>query len=154
MGLLDSLSLPGDAVAIEITEGLLMQVKDSTKLRLEEMRKFGIKISLDDFGTGYSSLSYLKMLDIDYLKVDQSFVRDLEIDPDDRTLCEAMIVMAHKLGLKVVAEGIETQAQLDFLVNAGCDFGQGYLFSKPLPAKDFTDYMLRMSGQARNDLGS
>jgi diguanylate cyclase (GGDEF)-like protein len=154
MGLLDSLSLPGDAVAIEITEGMLMQVKDSTKLRLEEMRKFGIKISLDDFGTGYSSLSYLKMLDIDYLKVDQSFVRDLEIDPDDRALCEAMIVMAHKLGLKVVAEGIETQAQLDLLVNAGCDFGQGYLFSKPLPAKDFTDYMLRMSGQARNDLGS
>lgn len=81
-------------------------------------------------------------------------MRDLEIDPDDRTLCEAMIVMAHKLGLKVVAEGIETQAQLDLLVNAGCDFGQGYLFSKPLPAKDFTDYMLRMSGQARNDLGS
>ena len=153
MTLLDSLNLPGDAVAIEITEGMLMQVKDSTKTRLEEMRKLGIKISLDDFGTGYSSLSYLKMLDIDYLKIDQSFVRDLEIDPDDRALCEAMIVMAHKLGLKVVAEGIETPAQLALLVNAGCDFGQGYLFAKPLPAKDFSDYMLRMSAQIQSGIG-
>jgi len=102
---------------------------------------------------GYSSLSYLKMLDIDYLKVDQSFVRDLEIDPDDRALCEAMIVMAHKLGLKVVAEGIETQGQLDLLVSAGCDFGQGYLFAKPLPAREFTDYMVRMSARVQNGLG-
>ena len=111
------------------------------------MRKFGIKISLDDFGTGYSSLSYLKMLDIDYLKVDQSFVRDLEIDPDDRALCEAMIVMAHKLGLKVVAEGIETKGQFDLLVSAGCDFGQGYLFAKPLPSEEFVNFMASMSGQ-------
>ena len=147
MVLLGTLNLPGDAVAIEITEGMLMQVKDATKLRLEEMRKFGIKISLDDFGTGYSSLSYLKMLDIDYLKVDQSFVRDLEIDPDDRALCEAMIVMAHKLGLKVVAEGIETKGQFDLLVSAGCDFGQGYLFAKPLPSEEFVNFMARMSGQ-------
>lgn len=153
MALLGTLGLPGDAVAIEITEGMLMQVKESTKLRLDEMRNFGIKISLDDFGTGYSSLSYLKMLDIDYLKIDQSFVRDLEIDPDDRALCEAMIVMAHKLGLKVVAEGIETAGQLDLLVKAGCDFGQGYLFAKPVPATEFTEFMFRSDGKVQAGLG-
>jgi diguanylate cyclase (GGDEF)-like protein len=153
MSFLTSLELSADAVAIEITEGMLMQVKESTKLRLDEMRNFGIKISLDDFGTGYSSLSYLKTLDIDYLKIDQSFVRDLEIDPDDRALCEAMIVMAHKLGLKVIAEGIETPGQLELLVNSGCDYGQGYLFAKPAPAVEFTDFMVHTTGTVQSYLG-
>ena len=138
---LGRLGLPGNAVAIEITEGLLLQAKDVTRMCLGEMRNFGMKVSLDDFGTGYSSLAYLKKLDIDYLKIDQSFVRDLEKDQDDRAMCEAMIVMAHKLGLKVVAEGIETPLQREILLNAGCDFGQGYLFAKPLLAVEFARYL-------------
>jgi len=130
---LASIGLPGDAVAFEITENLLMQLEEGTRSRLLAMRDAGMQISLDDFGTGYSSLSYLKSLDIDFLKIDQSFVRDLEDDASDRALCEAIIVMAHKLGLQVVAEGIETPFQRQFLQSAGCDYGQGYLFSRPVP---------------------
>jgi len=92
---------------------------------------------LDDFGTGYSSLAYLKKFDIDYLKIDRAFVSNLETDSDDNALCEAIIVMAHKLGLRVIAEGVETVAQRDLLIAAGCDFAQGYLFSKPVPAALF-----------------
>ncbi|MGP1614848.1 MAG: EAL domain-containing protein, partial [Pollutimonas bauzanensis] len=96
---------------------------------------------LDDFGTGYSSLSYLKKFDIDYIKIDQSFVRNLGPDTDDMALCEAIIVMAHKLGLKVIAEGVETIDQRDLLIRAGCDYGQGYLFSAPLAAEKFSVFL-------------
>ena len=106
------------------------------KTRLLEFRDAGIQVSLDDFGTGYSSLSYLKKFDIDYIKIDQSFVRNLEIDPDDKILCEAIIVMAHKLGLKVIAEGVETEGQCKALAEAGCDYVQGYLFAKPVAADE------------------
>ena len=92
---------------------------------------------LDDFGTGYSSLSYLKKYDIDYLKIDQSFVHNVEPGSDDLALCEAIIVMAHKLGLQVIAEGIETSQQKDLLLAAGCDFAQGFLFFEPVPAAEF-----------------
>ncbi|MCK5354400.1 MAG: EAL domain-containing protein, partial [Methyloprofundus sp.] len=91
----------------------------------------------DDFGTGYSSLAYLNKFDIDYLKIDQSFTRNLVDSSADQALCEAIIVMAHKLGLKVIAEGIETEEQLQLLKAAGCDYGQGYLFSRPVPADEF-----------------
>ena len=94
-------------------------------------------MSIDDFGTGYSSLSYLNKFDIDYLKIDQSFVRNLAPASSDLALCEAIIVMAHKLGLKVIAEGVETEAQRGLLAVAGCDYGQGYLFSQPVPAGEF-----------------
>jgi EAL domain-containing protein (putative c-di-GMP-specific phosphodiesterase class I) len=96
---------------------------------------------LDDFGTGYSSLSYLNKFDIDYLKIDQSFVRDLSPGSSNMALCEAIIVMAHKLGMKVIAEGIETKAQYRLLTEAGCDYGQGFLFSKPVPAEEFDELM-------------
>ena len=105
--------------------------------QLLAFRDAGIQVSLDDFGTGYSSLSYLKKFDIDYLKIDQSFTRNLSPDATDLTLCEAIIVMAHKLGIKVIAEGIETQEQCDLLIAAGCDYGQGYLFSRPVSADEF-----------------
>ncbi|MBI5659077.1 MAG: EAL domain-containing protein [Nitrosomonadales bacterium] len=125
--------MPGQCVAIEITEGLLLNAESSVNDKLLDYRDAGIQVAIDDFGTGYSSLSYLKKFHIDYLKIDQSFVRDLEADANDLVLCEAIIVMAHKLWLKVIAEGVETEAQRDLLIMAGCDYGQGYLFSRPLP---------------------
>jgi len=108
-------------------------------------RDAGIQVSLDDFGTGYSSLSYLKKFDIDYLKIDRSFVQNLGQDSDDIVLCHAIIAMAHKLGLKVVAEGIETRQQRALLESAGCDFGQGYLFSRALPAPEFEELLAGVS---------
>ncbi len=137
LDLLEALRLSGQSVVIEITEGLLLDANSSVAEQLLSFRDAGIQVSLDDFGTGYSSLSYLKKFDIDYLKIDQSFVRNLAIGSDDMALCEAIIVMAHKLGIKVIAEGIETSSQRELLTAAGCDFGQGYLFAKPLPAQEF-----------------
>jgi diguanylate cyclase (GGDEF)-like protein len=125
------------AISLEITEGLLLDARNSIINQLLTFRDAGIQVSLDDFGTGYSSLSYLRKFDIDYLKIDQSFVLNLESDPDNLALCEAIIVMAHKLGLKVIAEGVENRKQSELLQGAGCDFGQGFLFSRPVPADDF-----------------
>lgn len=129
--------LDGQGIVIEITENLLLDVEKETKEKLFDFRDAGVQVSIDDFGTGYSSLAYLKKFDIDYLKIDQSFVRNLETDSENMALCEAIIVMAHKLGLKVVAEGVETEAQRAMLFKAGCDYAQGYLFSKPVPASEF-----------------
>ncbi len=130
---LQELGLSGKHIVIEITEGLLLHVDKAISDILLQFRDAGIQVSIDDFGTGYSALSYLKKFDIDYLKIDLSFVRDLEIDPNDRALVEAIIMMAHKLGLKVIAEGVETEGQRKLLAAAGCDFAQGYLYSKPVP---------------------
>ncbi|TRZ66101.1 MAG: EAL domain-containing protein [Rhodocyclaceae bacterium] len=130
---LQTLGLPGQSIVVEITEGLLLDASSTIFDQLLAYRDVGIQVSLDDFGTGYSSLSYLKKFDIDYLKIDQSFVRNLAPNSDDMALCEAIIVMAHKLSIKVIAEGVETDQQRDLLAAAGCDYGQGYLFSRPLP---------------------
>jgi len=138
---LRELGLPGQSIAIEITEGLLLDADSSVTDKLLEFRDAGMQVSIDDFGTGYSSLAYLKKFDIDYLKIDQSFVRDLVTDPNDRALSEAIIVMAHKLGLKVIAEGVETEAQRALLAQAGCDYAQGYLFSRPVPADEFEELL-------------
>ena len=129
--------LAGDGVVVEITEGLLMDATGSVQQQLRSCAEAGMEIALDDFGTGYSSLSYLRKFDVDYLKIDRSFVTNLAEQSDDRVLCEAIIAMAHKLGLRVIAEGIETVQQRDLLVAAGCDYGQGYLFSKPVTASAF-----------------
>jgi diguanylate cyclase (GGDEF)-like protein/PAS domain S-box-containing protein len=131
------LGLAGQSLVIEITEGLLLDASPAVSARLLEFRDAGMQVAIDDFGTGYSSLSYIKKFDIDYLKIDQSFVRNLTPESEDMALCEAIVVMAHKLGIQVVAEGIETPEQRDLLVAAGCDYGQGYLFSVPLPAAEF-----------------
>ena len=135
--LLKELELTQGGICIEITEGLLLDASSGVSEKLLAYRDAGIQVSLDDFGTGYSSLAYLKKFDIDYLKIDQSFTRNLEEDSSDRTLCEAIIVMAHKLGMKVIAEGVETTAQRDILLAMGCDYGQGYLYSKPVTAQEF-----------------
>ncbi|MBI5007896.1 MAG: EAL domain-containing protein [Nitrosomonadales bacterium] len=134
---LNQLGLPGHCMTIEITEGLLLDASATVKAKLLDLRDAGIQVALDDFGTGYSALSYLKKFDIDYIKIDRSFVRNLSATSDDMALCEAIIVMAHKLGLKVVAEGIETSTQRHLLAAAGCDFGQGHFFSAPLPFDEF-----------------
>ena len=101
------------------------------------MRDAGIQVAIDDFGTGYCSMAYLKKFDVDYLKIDQSFVRGTSPDNNSRTIAETIILMAHKLGLKVIAEGVETPEQRDWLRQVGCDFGQGFLFSPPLPPEPF-----------------
>lgn len=138
---LSHMGLSGDAISIEITEGLIMDTDQSVTDKLLMLRDAGIQVALDDFGTGYSSLSYLQKLDIDYLKIDQSFVEGLSPDSDEQALCEAVIAMAHRLKLKVIAEGIETQEQYTILRSAGCDYGQGYYFSKPLSVLDFEQYI-------------
>lgn len=144
---LQELGLPGQSMKIEITEGLLLDATATVKDKLLDLRDAGIQVALDDFGTGYSSLSYLKKFDIDYIKIDRSFVNNLTATSDEMALCVAIIVMAHKLGLKVIAEGIETLAQRHLLAAAGCDYGQGHLFAPPLPPHEF-ETMLTASMQS------
>ncbi len=134
---LEQQRISGDSIAVEITEGLLLDAEVEVNKKLLRFRDAGIQVAIDDFGTGYSSLSYLKEFDIDYLKIDQSFVRNLGPETSDLALCEAIIVMAHKLGFKVIAEGVETSTQHGLLAAAGCDYGQGYLYSRPLPPEEF-----------------
>jgi len=133
---LKALGMSGQGIVVEITEGLLLDANDNVKDQLLGLRDAGIEVALDDFGTGYSSLSYLKKFDIDYIKIDQSFVRSLTAESDDLALCEAITVMAHKLDIRVIAEGIETEHQCSLLESVGCDYGQGYLFSRPVSAQE------------------
>ncbi len=135
---LKEIGLPARCIAIEITEGLLLDDRPAVAAKLMQFRAVGFQISLDDFGTGYSSMSYLKKFPLDFLKIDQSFVRDMATDHGDQAIVEAIIVMAHKLGLKVIAEGVETLEQCEMLKAAGCDYGQGYLFARPMPAAEMT----------------
>jgi len=134
---LRALGLDGTSIVVEITEGLLLSDSNHVIEQLLRLSDDGIQVSLDDFGTGYSSLAYLQKFDIDYIKIDRSFVRQLVAGSTDLALCQAIIAMAHTLGMKVIAEGIETDAQRQLLTDAGCDFGQGFLFSAPLPADAF-----------------
>jgi len=140
------MGLPGQSLVVEITEGLLLLSSTSVIKQLLEFGNEGMQVALDDFGTGYSSLSYLKKFNIDYLKIDQSFVHNMATEPRDMALCEAIIVMAHKLGMKVIAEGVQTEEQRALLAGAGCDYGQGYLFSQPISAGEF-DQLLKDFGK-------
>jgi len=139
---LKSIDLSGQGLVIEITEGLLLNVEGSIQDKLLAFRDAGVQVAIDDFGTGYSSLSYLNKLDIDYLKIDQTFVRNLGKNSSDLALCEAIIMMAHKLGLKAIAEGVSSETQRDMLASAGCDYVQGFLYSKAVGAEEF-DKLLR-----------
>lgn len=125
---------------LELTESLLVQNVEETILKMEHLKAKGVRFSLDDFGTGYSSLSYLKRLPLDQLKIDQSFVRDVLNDPNDAILCKSTIALADSMGLSVIAEGVETQEQLDILLSFGCYAYQGYWFSRPLPLNAFEAY--------------
>ncbi len=140
---LRQLELSPAHIAIEITEGVLLDISEHVSSKLLEYKEAGIQVAIDDFGTGYSSMAYLQKFAIDYLKIDQSFVRDMASNPGNRSITESMIAMAHKLGLKVIAEGVETQEQMDILKAAGCDYGQGFLFSQPLPVEEFEEMLAK-----------
>ncbi len=131
---------------LELTESILMQDAKASESVLQTLAAMGLRLAIDDFGTGYSSLSYLKRFPIDTLKIDQSFVRDIVSDANDGTIVAAVIGMGKSLKLRVIAEGVETQAQLDFLKARQCDEGQGYLFSHPLPAEDFERFLVAGNG--------
>jgi predicted signal transduction protein with EAL and GGDEF domain len=137
--------VPASSLQLEITESLVIRDVEKATLVLRQISQSGITIAIDDFGTGYSSLSVLKTLPIDILKIDQSFVRDLGKDLGDNAIVTAIVNMARALALRVVAEGVETQEQLDILQDIGCDEHQGYFYSRPLPAHEFIDQYLNMS---------
>jgi EAL domain-containing protein (putative c-di-GMP-specific phosphodiesterase class I) len=131
---------------LEITESVLLHDVDRTLAQLSALKDAGISLSIDDFGTGYSSLNYLKRFPIDTIKIDRSFVKDLHEDADDAAICAAIIAMSQQLGLKVVAEGVETREQLKFLRRHKCDHIQGFIFSRPLSADDFSAFLVKISG--------
>lgn len=148
---LDAVSGAGiDALLLEleITESVLLQDADNTLNALQQLKKAGVALSVDDFGTGYSSLGYLKRFPIDTLKIDRSFVKDLHYDTDDAAICAAILAMAQQLALNVVAEGVETEEQLEFLRRHGCNQIQGYLCSKPLSVHDFAAMLNNIAGTA------
>jgi diguanylate cyclase (GGDEF)-like protein len=134
------------SLEVEITESSAMQNAENTLFKLRELKSLGIRIAMDDFGTGYSSLNYLKQFPIDTLKLDQSFVRDVMTDARDAAIVGAVISMSHRLGLKVVGEGVETSAQHEYLRAEGCDFVQGYLFSHPKPADEIEPFLRSRKG--------
>jgi len=123
-------------IQVEITESVAMENPENTIRQLHSLHDLGIKIAIDDFGTGYSSLAYLKRLPLHFLKLDREFVRDIETDPNDRSICDATISLSHSLGMKVIAEGVETEMQKQYLSGKGCDYFQGYYFGKPMPATE------------------
>ena len=145
---LQEMGLPGNAIVVEITEGLLLDTNQQVGSQLIDLGAAGVPVSLDDFGTGYSSLAYLQKFDIDFIKIDQSFVRHLTPHSTNHSLCKAIIVMAHELGISVVAEGVESEQQRALLASAGCDYAQGYLFSKPIDAISFEEWIAQNTGNA------
>ena len=135
-GLLRAHGLPADRIELELTESMVMQNAQQATAVLNALRQVGVSLAIDDFGTGYSSLVYLKRLPIDTLKIDKEFIDDLTRDPDDEAITSTIITMAHSLGLNVIAEGVETEAQLNFLRDHGCDEIQGHWLSRPIDAPD------------------
>lgn len=143
-----ALEIPPSALIMEITERMLLESDKASDEKITELQAAGVQLALDDFGTGYSSLSYLKRFSIDYIKIDRSFVCNLHRDSEDVALCQAIIVMAHQLDIQVVAEGVETQEQHNILLEAGCDFGQGYWYCKPVTAAELTQRLQKECEQS------
>ncbi len=132
-----------DRLKLELTESLLVEDVEGVIVKMNALKARGVTFSLDDFGTGYSSLSYLQRLPLDQLKIDQGFVRDILINPNDAAIAKMVVALADSLGLTVIPEGVETQAQRDFLLGLGCHNFQGYLFSRPLPIDEFEAFVKR-----------
>jgi len=141
--ILEETGFPPGQLEIELTESGLMEQGGRAEAFLQDLKAQGVRLSLDDFGTGYSSLAYLKRFPLDKLKIDRSFINDIPDDPNDVQLSATIIAMARNFGLTVLAEGVETEAQLGFLLGEGCDACQGYLFSPPVPAAEFERRFLR-----------
>ena len=146
--ILEETGLPARMLELEITESTAMHSPETSIRTLYDLKKLGVRNSLDDFGTGHSSLSYLKRFPIDTLKIDQSFVRDINTDPDTAAIVTAIIAMAHSLRLKVIAEGVEFSEQANFLKRYSCDQMQGYLIKPPVPASDFAELITMTSAEA------
>lgn len=140
---LQSSGLEGQALYLEITEQMVMDNVEANIETMHLLKALGVRLAIDDFGTGYSSLSYLKRFPLDILKIDQSFVRDIATDPSDRAIASIIINIAQELGMGVIAEGVETQEQLQTLREEGCDIYQGFYFSKPVPADDFIQLLVK-----------
>jgi EAL domain-containing protein (putative c-di-GMP-specific phosphodiesterase class I) len=150
--LLELVGAPPSWLTVEMTEGALMTNPAAAKSVLSRVHEIGVKIAIDDFGTGYSSLGHLKELPVDEVKVDQTFVKDMAVDKQDARIVRSVIDLGHDLGMRVVAEGVEGQASLDLLASWGCDFAQGFYFTRPLPAPDFIAWMV--SANKSCNLGS
>ena len=140
-------AMPEGTLELEITESILMNNPEKAVSTLKELKALGVMIAIDDFGTGYSSLNYLKRFPVSSIKIDQSFVNDIHVDMDDKAIVDAVIGLGHSLNLEVVAEGVEEVEQLNYLREKGCDFIQGYLYSKPLPADTFVTWVTERQAQ-------
>jgi EAL domain-containing protein (putative c-di-GMP-specific phosphodiesterase class I) len=138
---LENSGLPPDMMELELTESILLQDMEGAIKTIHDLKMLGVQLSIDDFGTGYSSLSYLKQLQVDKLKIDQSFVRDLVTDVNDMAIVRAIIQLGKSLDMRVIAEGVETAEQLDFLGSHECDEAQGYFICRPKAAADLDDWL-------------
>jgi EAL domain-containing protein (putative c-di-GMP-specific phosphodiesterase class I) len=141
LSVLEELQLPAQYLELELTEGIAMENPLHAIEIMNELHAHGIRMSIDDFGTGYSSLNYLKQFKVYKLKIDQSFIRDIAINTEDKTIVNTIINMAHNLNMITIAEGVETAEQLALLREGGCNEIQGYFYSKPLPADEFKEYV-------------
>jgi len=146
---LERTGLPASALELELTESILLQKTDVAIARLRDLKDMGVQLSIDDFGTGYSSLSYLKRFPVDALKIDQSFIRDVTTDPEDAAITTSILLMGKSLKLKIVAEGVETESQLQFLRVLECDEAQGFLFGRPMPASEARALLARPAALRR-----
>jgi EAL domain-containing protein (putative c-di-GMP-specific phosphodiesterase class I) len=149
--ILQKYEVPSSQLELEITETTMMTNLTKTIDTLNQLVRAGVSISIDDFGTGYSSLYYLKRFPIKTLKIDRSFIKDIISDPNTTQLVETIILMAHNLGIDVVAEGVESKKQLDWLTACGCELIQGFYYSKPLPVEAFLTYL--QAGSLRQNQG-
>jgi EAL domain-containing protein (putative c-di-GMP-specific phosphodiesterase class I) len=140
---LTDFALPSRFLSLELTESMVMENPERVITILREIQGLGVTIAIDDFGTGYSSLSYLQQFPIDVIKIDRSFVKDIRGDAKDAVIANAIIKLAHTLGYKVLAEGVETAMQNDYLQRQGCDLVQGFLYGRPVPATEFEQVLHR-----------